>query len=138
MPKETAKPAAPNGWIKLLESTGTIPVSDNSYFNGSEISDSIDWRDKYYVAPVMNQGACGADWAIAAIGAVEGAYAVQNDYRLDFYNQYWLSVQQLLDCTGESDNCEGGNMNDAFYYLQSNYSMYAMPNNGPAGGYIYH
>ena len=81
-----AKPAAPNGWIKLLESTGTIPVSENSYFNGSEISDSIDWRDSGYVAPVMNQGSCGADWAIAAIGAVEGAYAVQNDYQMQVAN----------------------------------------------------
>ena len=65
--------------MKLLESTGTIPVSENNaYFNGSVIADSIDWRDKNYVSPVMNQGtACGADWAIAATGAVEGAYAVQ-------------------------------------------------------------
>ena len=73
----------------------------------------------------MNQGSsCGSDWAIAAIGAVEGAYAVQNDLSMREYEN-WLSVQQLLDCTGESDNCESGNMNDAFFYLQSHFSMRA-------------
>ena len=66
--------AAPNGWIKLLESTGTIP---SLIVNGAKIADSIDWRDEGYVSPVSNQGSCGADWAFAANGAVEGAYAVQ-------------------------------------------------------------
>lgn len=35
----------------------------------------------------------------------------------------WLSVQQILDC--DSGFCEGGNMDDAFFYLQSHFAMRA-------------
>ena len=68
------------------------------------VPDSIDWREQGFVSDVVDQGQCGAGWAFATIGALEGAYAVQQGSLTP------LSVQQAIDCTGQSTGCKGGKM----------------------------
>lgn len=45
--------------------------------NTVNVAKSMDWRKYGLVSDVVDQGMCGSDWAFAAIGALEGAYAVQ-------------------------------------------------------------
>ena len=43
----------------------------------TKVANHIDWRTYGYVSPVVDQGMCGADWAFVSVGALEGAYGVQ-------------------------------------------------------------
>jgi len=78
--------------------------------------DSIDWRDKGYVTPVVDQGQCGAAWTFATTGALEG----QNFNATGTLVK--LSEQNLADCTyGVSIGCSGGgNIDDGFQYVIDN------------------
>lgn len=38
---------------------------------------TLDWRTDGVVGPVPNQGACAADWAFAAVGAIQSAAAIK-------------------------------------------------------------
>ena len=71
---------------------------------------------------MKDQGHCGACWAFAAIGALEGANFAKTGKLQSF------SVQQLIDCnTRKNDKdkkgdhnkgCSGGDMIRAFKYFQ--------------------
>ena len=76
--------------------------------NSASVADSIDWRQNGLVTKVKNQSFCGSDWAFAATGAMEGAFAVKTGDLVEF------SAQQLLDCTGAATSCKGGTMSQAF------------------------
>jgi C1A family cysteine protease len=65
------------------------------------------------MTPVRDQGACGACWAFAAMGAWEGTYAVQYGYKID------TSEQHVLDCPGTSGSCNGGFYWDVFNIMRS-------------------
>ena len=54
------------------------------------------------------QEICGSCWAFSAAGALEGQLAKKTGQMLD------LSVQNLIDCVTESDDCDGGLMAHAF------------------------
>ena len=87
--------------------------------NTAAVAASIDWREYGLVSPVGNQGQCGSDWAFATIGALEGAYGVQQGKFTE------LSVQQALDCTGQATGCKGGTATQAFDYYKKNKAMAA-------------
>jgi len=57
---------------------------------------TLDWGTK--VTAVKEQGTCGQDWAIVAASAVESLYA------LKVGTLPILSVQQLLECSGDYGN----------------------------------
>jgi len=76
--------------------------------------ESIDWREKNKVSSVKNQGKCGDCWAFSASGAVESAYAIDNNI---LYN---LSQQELLDCSYLNHGCQGGSMDLAFQFIMNN------------------
>lgn len=73
--------------------------------------DSVDWVTK--VTKAVDQGKCGSNWAIVAVSAVESLYAIKMGVLTD------LSIQQLLQCSGDYGNegCNGGFMDQAFWYM---------------------
>jgi C1A family cysteine protease len=76
----------------------------------------IDWSKLGAVTPVVDQGACGSSWAFAAIGSVEGAWAIKTK----LLNA--LSVQQMMDCSKSEGNqsCSGGLMTAGFEFIIKN------------------
>lgn len=76
--------------------------------------DEVDWNKKGGVSPVDNMLLCEANWALAAVGTIEGAsFAKTGKY-------VQLSAQQCIDCDvsmGENwDNCDGGWADDCIAY----------------------
>lgn len=81
------------------------------HLSESNLPESVDWREKGAVNPVKDQASCGSCWAFSAVAAAEGVVAISTGKLLDF------SEQQLVDCDGSSNGCNGGLMTYAFEYL---------------------
>ncbi|GMI91125.1 esponsive to dehydration 21B [Hibiscus trionum] len=82
---------------------------------GEELPASIDWREKGAVTPVKDQGSCGACWAFATVGAVEGINQIVTGDLIS------LSEQELVDCdTSYNEGCNGGVMDYAFEFIINN------------------
>ncbi|MEO8627048.1 MAG: C1 family peptidase [Betaproteobacteria bacterium] len=72
----------------------------------------FDWREQHGATPIRDQGNCGSCWAYAALGALEGAFAVGAQRQING------SEQQLIDCSGAGD-CDGGWWAPALEYLEN-------------------
>ena len=67
-----------------------------------------DWRERGAATPVRQQGNCGACWAFAAGGALEGQLALYDD------RQTRISVQHAISCNSSDYGCDGGWMTAAY------------------------
>lgn len=72
---------------------------------------NIDWRERYVVSDVHDQGRCGSCYAFSTIGAAESAYAIKTGELYD------LSEQHVVDCDTVSYGCDGGWQKAASGYL---------------------
>ena len=78
---------------------------------------SIDWSEiSNVVTPVKNQGNCGSCWAFSATGSIEGAYGIK-------YNSQpspnGFSEQSMVSCDSIDSGCNGGLMDNAFSFVQT-------------------
>jgi len=74
----------------------------------------IDWKPLW--KDVKYQGECGACWAFASVGAVEGVYNLKNKPK----NLITLSAQHLVDCDPRNKGCYGGWPLNALRFVKEN------------------
>jgi len=74
-----------------------------------------DWTDMW--GAIKNQGQCGSCWAFAAAASFEARYAMQMSQSKV---TTLFAEQELVDCDTQSSGCNGGWMDYAYEYLQSN------------------
>eukprot|EP00750_Incisomonas_marina_P012228 INCI16668.1.p1 GENE.INCI16668.1~~INCI16668.1.p1 ORF type:complete len:346 (-),score=58.59 INCI16668.1:85-1122(-) len=78
--------------------------------------DAKDWVELGAVTPIKNQGQCGSCWAFSTVMGVEGDLFVEQKELLS------LSEQDLVSCDtgGVNQGCQGGLMDDAFKWVETN------------------
>ncbi|XP_047337067.1 senescence-specific cysteine protease SAG39-like [Impatiens glandulifera] len=109
-----------NQEFKLRNKFKSHVCSDNNslfrYQNISAVPATMDWRKKGAVTPIKDQGQCGCCWAFSAVAATEGIAQIATGKLIS------LSEQELVDCdvNGQDQGCNGGLMDDAFEFIQSN------------------
>lgn len=75
---------------------------------------SWDWRDHNAVTYVKNQGAVGCCYAMAAVAAMEGQMAIQND----IHDSY--SVEHIIDCDTMDCGMFGGWPHQVYEFTEKN------------------
>lgn len=89
----------------------------------------IDWRVRPGVSGrVKDQCACGSCWSFAAMGAMEGRYAVKNNLT----DHVYFSEQFTIDCFWDSSDhgCNGGNSENVFNWASKEVEGYTEEKNG--------
>jgi len=75
------------------------------------LADEWDWRSRGAVTSVKDQGRCGACWAFATGGTIEGQWAAAGGNLTD------VSVQQLVSCESDDLGCSGGRVDTALRWI---------------------
>lgn len=76
--------------------------------------DELNFIEQGYLQGVKDQGSCGSCWAFSTIANLEGLYYTKYGKNKAF------SEQQLVDCDTLDAGCNGGLMEYAFEWLESN------------------
>ncbi|KAJ1260529.1 hypothetical protein BS78_10G239500 [Paspalum vaginatum] len=79
-----------------------------------DLPDAVDWRRLGAVTEVKNQGQCGGCWAFSAVAAIEGINEIVTG------NLVSLSEQEVIDCDSQDNDCNGGEMQNAFQFVIDN------------------
>ncbi len=100
-------PPRSHGWRPTFSTSEKIEVSRHrqlfeATITTTTIPDYINWTELGAVAPVKNQGICGACWAFSTTGALEGAKFIKTGELVS------LSEQNLIDCDHTEFGCQGG------------------------------
>ncbi|GJP29637.1 hypothetical protein CLOM_g19163 [Closterium sp. NIES-68] len=108
------------------------PAGKNSIFRFASVNYDVETRkwglatsanwtadeSLYSLRRVRDQGSCGSSWAMAAVTAVELAYAVVRNASNDMAAPRYLSTQQVLNCvSSKTGNCTGGWPTTAMDYV---------------------
>lgn len=104
------------GGTRIPNLRGRTTKVHEAPLDASSLPASVDWTTKGAVTPVKNQGNCGSCWSFSATGSLEGAYYLKYGTLLSF------SEQQLVSCdvAGSDAGCNGGWMDDAFEFVETN------------------
>jgi len=86
------------GRIASNELKNILPANENVDTN---LNANIDWREKFVITPVKDQGQCGSCWSFAAAETLESYWALSTGQLVS------LSEQQILDCTPNPKKCGG-------------------------------
>lgn len=76
----------------------------------------MSWREKGVISPIKNQKKCNSCYAFASIAAVE---AWNKKLNLTGTEEI-LSEQEILDCSQENKECEGGQPSASLQYIIDN------------------
>ncbi len=99
-----------SGYRAPEQEEAELPSQDESHLLTQ--ATPVDWRSR--MPAVKNQGNCGSCWAFAAIGSLEGRYAIR-------YNSIQtFSEQQMVDCSTVNYGCQGGWPSRALQYTRTN------------------
>jgi len=90
------------GFIPSLSKNVGPKAKKPELLSTKDIPSAIDWRSKGAVNDVKDQAQCGSCWAFATVANVEGQNFVKTGKLLS------LSEQELVDCSGSDDGCNGG------------------------------
>jgi KDEL-tailed cysteine endopeptidase len=90
----------------------------------STIPDAVDWRLQGKVTPIKDQGGCGSCWAFSAVGAMESAQAIANNFT--WPQAPWTgdnvgySELEVVACTLDTFGCNGGWPRSAYNFIAGN------------------
>ena len=99
---------------RLLGYKAKTVTGEAEILDTSNLADGVNWVTKGAVTNVKNQGQCGSCWAFSTTGSVEGAMFLSTG-TLQSYSE-----QQLVDCSKQNNGCNGGLMDYAFQYIETN------------------
>lgn len=88
-----------------------LPVYDGSLDKLPVVDSNL---QQSYDVRVRHQGSCGSCWAFSAIASFEKQYSDATGQRHD------LSQQELVDCDGGSNGCNGGYIHSGLNYIRGN------------------
>ncbi|KAF5282974.1 hypothetical protein FQA39_LY04845 [Lamprigera yunnana] len=107
-----------NGFNRTITDKPGPERTSSAFIKSANVGlpESVNWKEIGAVTSVKNQGTCGACYAFAAAGALEGQMFRRSGYLIN------LSPQNLIDCTEAYTNngCIGGVIEYTYEYIKDN------------------